>query len=251
MEDELHRLRHSLAHVMAQAVVMIFPDAKIGIGPAIENGFYYDFLLPRTLTPDDLGKIESNMKDIIRGNHDFVRKEISRDEARDLFKDQPFKLELIDDLPEGEPISIYTHDDFTDLCRGPHLDNTKQIPKSAFKLLSTSGAYWRGDENKTQLQRIYGAGFETRSDLDEYLEQLKEIEERDHRRLGRQLELFHISEDVGSGLILWLPKGAAVRAALEDYWREAHFRSGYEIVYSPHIAKLDPWETSGHLDFYN
>jgi threonyl-tRNA synthetase len=251
MDDDLHRLRHSLAHVMAQAVVMIFPDAKIGIGPAIEDGFYYDFLLPRYLTPDDLNVIEENMQKIIKGNHGFVRREVSREEAREIFEDQPFKLELIREMPEGEVISIYTHDTFTDLCRGPHLDNTKEIPKKAFKLLSASGAYWRGDEGNAQLQRIYGAAFKSKDELNKYLKRLEEMRERDHRKLGRELELFHVSEDVGSGLILWLPKGAAVRAALEDYWREAHFKAGYELVYSPHIAKIDLWKTSGHLDFYS
>ena len=251
MDEDLHRLRHSLAHVMAQAVVMIFPDAKIGIGPAIDDGFYYDFLLPRYLTPEDLSEIEEKMQRIIRSDHAFVRREVSREEAKEIFKDQPFKLELIDEMPEGEVISVYTQDTFTDLCRGPHLRNTKDIPKKAFKLLSTSGAYWRGDERSAQLQRIYGAAFRSKDELGEYLRRLEEMRERDHRKLGRELELFHVSEEVGSGLILWLPKGAAVRAALEDYWREAHFKAGYELVYSPHIAKIDLWKTSGHLDFYS
>ncbi len=250
MDDELHRLRHSLSHVMAQAVLRMFPDAKLGIGPAIEEGFYYDFLLPRALTPEDLEKIEEEMRNIIKGQHSFVRKEITRDEARSLFKDQPFKIELVDEFPEGETISIYTHDTFTDLCKGPHVSNTKEIPLNAFKLLEISGAYWRGDERRPQLQRIYGTGFFKRDELKSYLERLEEIKQRDHRRLGRELELFHVTDEIGPGLVLWLPKGAALRSALEDYWREAHRRAGYQIVYSPHIARIDLWKTSGHLDFY-
>ncbi len=251
MDEALHRLRHSLSHVMAQAVLHFFPDAKLGIGPAIEEGFYYDFLLPRALTPEDLEKIEDEMRKIIRGRHSFVRREITRDEARRLFKDQPFKIELIDELPEGETISIYTHDTFTDLCKGPHVDNTSEIPLNGFRLLEISGAYWRGDERRPQLQRIYGTGFFNSEELKAYLERLEEIRERDHRRLGRELELFYLTDDIGPGLVLWLPKGAAIRSALEDYWRSAHQRAGYQIVYTPHIARLDLWRTSGHLDFYS
>lgn len=251
MDESLHMLRHSLSHVMAQAVLRMFPDAKLAIGPAIEEGFYYDFLLPRPLAHEDLEKIEESMRSIIKGKHDFTRREVSREEAMKMFKDQPFKLELIADLPEGESISIYTHDTFTDLCKGPHVANTKDIRFDAFKLLDVSGAYWRGDEKNQQLQRIYGTGFHTKQELQAYLDRLKEISERDHRRLGKELELFHMTEDIGSGLVLWLPKGAAVRTALENYWREAHFRAGYQLVYSPHIAKLDLWKTSGHLDFYS
>ncbi|MHA1654426.1 MAG: threonine--tRNA ligase [Candidatus Thorarchaeota archaeon] len=250
MDENLLKIRHSLAHVMAEAVLKLFPDAKLGIGPAIEDGFYYDFLLPRPLTPEDLAEIEKVMREIIKGKHDFVRREISREEALEMFKDQPFKIELINELPEDEPISIYTQDTFTDLCRGPHVSNTKEIPIKAFKLLEASGAYWRGDEKNPQLQRIYGAAFQTKAELKAYLDRLEEIRQRDHRRLGRELELFYMSDAIGSGLVLWLPKGAAVRAALEDYWREAHFKAGYDLVYSPHIAKLDLWKTSGHLDFY-
>jgi threonyl-tRNA synthetase len=236
---------------MAQAVLRMFPDAKIGIGPAIEDGFYYDFLLPRTLTPEDLEQIEKDMRAEIKKGHDFVRKEVSREEARHLFRNQPFKLELIEELPKGETISIYSHADFTDLCKGPHVENTMEIPAKGFRLLEASGAYWRGDENREQLQRIYGCGFLNNQDLKEYLNRLDEIKERDHRRLGKEHELFHMNEEIGAGLVLWLPKGAAVRAALEDYWREAHAKAGYDIVYSPHIAKIDLWKTSGHLDFYS
>jgi threonyl-tRNA synthetase len=250
MEEKLLKLRHSLSHVMAEAVLKKFPDALLGIGPAIEEGFYYDFLLPRALTPEDLNEIEQEMKRTIKGNFKFVRKELSRAEAKKAFKNQRFKLELIDELPEGETISTYTSDTFTDLCKGPHVESTKDIPANAFKLLETSGAYWRGDEKKPQLQRIYGTAFSTKTELDEYLKRLEEIKERDHRKLGKDLELFHLSDDVGSGLVLWLPKGAAVRAALEEYWRSAHFKAGYQIVYSPHIAKLDLWKTSHHWEFY-
>ncbi|MHA1770379.1 MAG: threonine--tRNA ligase [Candidatus Thorarchaeota archaeon] len=251
MDEKLLRLRHSLAHVMAQAVLEMFPDAKLGIGPAIEDGFYYDFLLPRPLTPEDLTAIQKRMKKIIKGNHDFIRKEITREEALELFKDQPFKIELIEELPDNEPISTYTQSTFTDLCRGPHVANTKELPIKAFKLLEASGAYWRGDEKNPQLQRIYGAAFETPEQLKEYLDRLEEIRQRDHRKLGKELELYHMSDAIGTGLVLWLPKGGAVRVALEDYWREAHFKAGYDIVFSPHIAKIDLWKTSGHLDFYS
>ncbi len=250
MDEKLLRMRHSLAHVMAQAVLEMFPDAKLGIGPAIEDGFYYDFLLPRPLTPEDLKTIQKRMKKIIKGNHDFVKKEITREEALEMFKDQPFKLELIRELPEDEPISIYTHSTFVDLCRGPHVANTKELPIKGFKLLEASGAYWRGDERNPQLQRIYGAAFETPEELKAYLDRLEEIKQRDHRKLGKELELYHMSDAIGSGLVLWLPKGGAVRVALEDYWRDAHFKAGYDIVFSPHIAKIDLWKTSGHLDFY-
>jgi len=250
MEERLLKLRHSLSHVMAQAVLRKFPDAMLAIGPAIEEGFYYDFLLPRALTPEDLQDIEQEMRKIFKGRHSFIRRELSRDEAKKLFGSQRFKLELIDELPEGEPITTYTHDTFTDLCKGPHVDNTKDIPINAFKLLEVSGAYWRGDEKNPQLQRIYGAAFFAKEELDAYLTRLEEIKERDHRKLGKELELFHLSDEIGSGLTLWLPKGAAVRAALEEYWKSAHFKAGYSIVYSPHIARLDLWKTSGHWDFY-
>ena len=249
-DQDLEKLRHSCAHVMAQAVLSMFPEAKLGIGPAIEDGFYYDFDLPRSLTPDDLEEIEARMREIIKGKHPFVRREVSREEARKLFADQPYKLELIEEMPEGEVISIYTQDTFTDLCRGPHLEHTGQIPLDGFKLLSVAGAYWRGDERRPMLQRIYGTAFATKEELDEYLWRLEEAARRDHRKLGQELDLFSTSEDVGAGLILWHPKGALIRYLIEDFWRQEHLRWGYEFVYSPHIGKAKLWEISGHLNFY-
>jgi threonyl-tRNA synthetase len=262
-EEKLHRIRHSTAHIMAQAVMEMFPgQAKIAIGPPIEDGFYYDFDLPRTLTPEDLEAIERRMREIIRGDYRFDRKVVSADEARKLFADQPYKIELIDGLERGgvdeygEPtaekpeISIYTHDTFTDLCRGPHVNSTGQINPDAIKLLHTAGAYWRGDEHRQMLQRIYGTVWETSTELEEYLWKLDEAAKRDHRRLGRELDLFSISEDVGPGLILWHPKGGMIRKLSEDYCRQEHEAGGYEFVYSPHIGKSRLWETSGHLDWF-
>lgn len=261
-ESELYRIRHSASHVMAQAVLEMFPQGKYTIGPPIEDGFYYDFDLPRTLTPDDLEAIEKRMREIIAGEHDFQKKDVSADEARRIFKDQPYKLELIEGLEEGgydeygEPleeqaeISIYTHDDFVDLCRGPHVENTRQINPEAIKLLSSAGAYWRGDETKAQLQRIYGTAWNTSHELEEYLWKLEEAKKRDHRRLGRELDLFSVSDEVGAGLILWHPKGGMVRKLAEDYCREEHEKGGYDFVFSPHIGKSQLWETSGHLDWY-
>jgi threonyl-tRNA synthetase len=235
---------------MAEAVLVMFPEAKLGIGPPIEDGFYYDFDLPRSLKPDDLEEIEARMREIIKGDYPFVRREISREEAFEVFADQPYKLELIRDMPEGEVISIYTHHNFTDLCRGPHLESTSQIPEDAFKLLKVAGAYWRGDESRPMLQRIYGTAFATREELEAYLLRLKEMEERDHRKLGRELDLFSFHEEAGAGLILWHPKGALIRHLIEDFWRQEHLKRGYELVYSPHIGKAKLWKTSGHLDFY-
>ena len=261
-DSELYRIRHSAAHVMAQAVVEMFPEAKYTIGPPVENGFYYDFHLPRPLTPEDLQAIEKRMRQIIAGQHKFEKKVVSADQARQVFARQPYKLELIDGLELGgcdeygnplhskPEISLYTHDSFTDLCRGPHVEHTGQINPSAFKLMSVAGAYWRGDEHNTMLQRIYGTAWKTASELEEYLWKLEEAERRDHRRLGRELDLFSMSEDVGAGLILWHPKGGMVRKLVEDYWNDEHERSGYDFVYSPHIGKAQLWQTSGHLDFY-
>ncbi|MGD2162119.1 MAG: threonine--tRNA ligase [Anaerolineales bacterium] len=262
-QSHLYRVRHSTAHVMAQAVMEMFPgEAKIAIGPPIEDGFYYDFDLPRPLTPEDLEKIEARMREIMAGDHEFKRKVLSAEEAKQLFADQPYKLELIEGLEEGEldengepieekpEISIYRQDEFVDLCRGPHVENTAELNPDAVKLLNVAGAYWRGDENNPMLQRIYGTAWESANELEEYLWKLEEAQKRDHRRLGRELDLFTVSEDVGPGLILWSPKGGMVRKIAEDYCREEHERGGYEFVYSPHIGKSNLWETSGHLDWY-
>jgi len=261
-ESEIYRIRHSAAHVMAQAVVEIFPEAKYTIGPPVEDGFYYDFDLPRPLTPEDLKVIEKRMRQIIAGHYPFEKKVLSAEEARQIFKDQPYKLELIDGLEQGgydeygnpldvkPEISIYSHDKFVDLCRGPHVENTGQINPSAVKLLTVAGAYWRGDENRPMLQRIYGTAWKTSEELEQYLWRVEEAKKRDHRRLGRELDLFSVSEEVGAGLILWHPKGGMVRKLAEDYCRAEHERGGYEFVYSPHIGKAHLWETSGHLDWY-
>ncbi len=255
MSDQEHNgleiIRHSTAHVMAEAVLQMFPEAKIAIGPAIEDGFYYDFDLPRPLTLDDLAEIENRMRAIIKGKHPFVCQVVSREEAAARFGDQPYKLELIRELPEGEPISIYQQDGFTDLCRGPHVANTSEINPQAFKLLSIAGAYWRGDENRPMLQRIYGTAWRSKEELEAYLKRLAEMEARDHRRLGKQLDLFSVHEEAGAGLIYWHPEGGRIRTAVEDFWRQEHYKNGYEIVYSPHIGRSWLWETSGHLGFYS
>lgn len=261
-ESKLYRVRHSSAHVMAQAVLEMFPDGKVAIGPPIEEGFYYDFDLPRPLTPEDLEVLEKRMREIIAGNHKFKKEVLQANQARDLFSDQPYKLELIDGLEQGgydeygEPleekpeISIYTQDSFVDLCRGPHVENTGEINPEAIKLLSVAGAYWRGDEERPMLQRIYGTAWESADELEQYLWKLEEARKRDHRRLGKDLDLFSVSEEVGAGLILWHPKGGMVRKIAEDYCREEHEIGGYEFVYSPHIGKANLWQTSGHLDWY-
>ena len=247
---KLERIRHSASHVMAQAVLEMFPGGKVAIGPAIEDGFYYDFDLPRPLTPEDLSAIEERMRAIIKGKHKFVRQEISRQEAMEWFQDQPYKLELISEMPEGEVISIYTHDTFTDLCRGPHVENTAQIKANAFKLMSIAGAYWRGDERRPMLQRIYGTAWKDKVELDAYLKKLAELEARDHRKLIKQLDLVSFHEDAGAGLAHWHPKGGRIRVLMEDYWRKRHYEGGYDIVFTPHIGRSYLWETSGHLDFY-
>lgn len=248
---ELEVLRHSASHVMAAAVLELFPDAKLAIGPAIENGFYYDFDLPRALTPDDLVEISNKMVESIKANQSFERREVSREEARELFADQPYKLELIDELPNDEPISLYSHGEFVDLCRGPHVESTGQMRWNAFALLSTAGAYWRGDEHRPMLQRIYGTIFNSKKELQTYQEHLKELERRDHRRLGRDLDLFSTHEEAGAGLVYWHPKGGRMRVIVEDFWRRRHYEGGYEILYTPHIGRSWLWETSGHLGFYN
>ncbi len=245
-EERLETMRHSAAHVMAQAVLELYPDAKLGIGPAISDGFYYDFDLGGAeLSADDLPKVEEKMRQLISCAAPFEHQEVSKDEARAVFKDQPYKLELIDDL-EDEKVGIYRDGDFTDLCKGPHVASTAEI--GAFKLLSTAGAYWRGDEKRPMLTRIYGAGFEKQSELDEYLAHLEEAAKRDHRKLGKELDLFSIHELLGPGLVLYHPKGATVRFLIEDFLKREHTKRGYEFVISPHIMRTEVWKVSGHLD---
>lgn len=246
--ERRRRLRHSASHVMAEAVLALFPNAKLAIGPATEERFYYDFQVDRPFSPEDLERIEARMGESIAADYPFVRRELTREEARKLFASEPFKLELLEDIPPGETLTTYRHNDFEDLCAGPHVESTGQI--KAFKLLSVAGAYWRGDERRPMLQRIYGTAFEGQEALDEFLHLLEEAERRDHRRLGRQLDLFSVHDEVGPGLVIWHPKGGRLRSTIEDYWRELHYRYGYEQVYSPHIGRSQLWETSGHLDFY-
>lgn len=267
-DSNLYRIRHSTAHVMAQAVLEMFPAGKVAIGPAIEDGFYYDFDLPRALTPDDLEVIERRMREIILKDHPFVRREVSAEEARQIFADQPYKLELINGLvsgglnEDGEPaaateaagnvtLTTYRHDTFEDLCRGPHVERTGQINPQAIKLLKVAGAYWRGDERNPMLQRIYGTAWETAEELEQYLQRMAEAEKRDHRRLGAQLDLFSIQPDqLGGGLILWHPKGGLIRHLAEEFCKNEHLANGYDLVYSPHIGRSTLWETSGHLGYY-
>jgi threonyl-tRNA synthetase len=234
---------------MAHAVKMLFPEAKLAIGPAIEEGFYYDFEIGRPFTPEDLIIIEKKMSEIIARNNNFVRKIVPRKEAVEMFRKmgEIYKVELLEEIADDE-VSLYEEGDFTDLCRGPHLDSTGQV--SAFKLLSIAGAYWRGNEKNKMLQRIYGTSFTEKKDLKQYLDFLEEVKKRDHRKLGKELDLFSINDEIGAGLIIWHPNGALIRRTIEDFWLKEHYKSGYKILYSPHIAKLNLWQRSGHLDFY-
>jgi threonyl-tRNA synthetase len=259
-------MRHSTAHVMAQAVLELYPGAKYSIGPPIQDGFYYDFEVERPFTPEDLERIEAEMRRVVAENQRFEREEIDRDAALELFADQPYKIEIIEGVAEGaealeqqgaegEVISIYKNTvagdgtvAFVDLCRGPHVPGTGRI--KAFKLLKSAGAYWRGDERRPMLQRIYGTAWESKDALDSYLHRLEEAERRDHRKLGRDLELFSWPEEVGPGLAVWHPKGAVVRQELEDLSRAMHLERGYQPVFTPHIGKGTLWEVSGHLGFY-
>ena len=250
-EKKLDIVRHSMSHVMAEAVLQMFPNAKIAIGPAIENGFYYDFDLPRSLKEEDLLEIEERMKKIIAAKTDFVRRVVSREEALKLFEGQDYKIELIKNLPEGEEISIFTQGIFTDLCRGPHVKNTSELNPQSFKLLSVAGAYWRGDEKRPMLQRIYATAWENPKELRLYLQHLEEMEKRDHRKLGKELDLFSLHEEAGPGFVYWHPKGARIRIAIENFWRDEHTKNGYEMLFSPHIGKSWLWETSNHLSFYS
>jgi threonyl-tRNA synthetase len=247
--NDLERMRHSAAHVMAEAVQAKFPTAKFGIGPPIEEGFYYDFELPRPVTPADLAELEQRMAAIIRQDVPFIKSSMPRDEARRFFeaRQQPYKVELIDHLAEPE-VGIYQQNNFIDLCRGPHVPSTGHI--GPFKLLNVAGAYWRGDEHRPMLQRIYGTAFPTQAELDAYLDRQEEAARRDHRKLGRELDLFSFSENVGPGLVLWHPKGGRLRTVIEDYWRQLHERAGYEAVFTPNIAQGKLFEVSGHLGYY-
>jgi len=262
-EDSLlYRIRHSAAHVMAQAVLEIFPEGKIAIGPPVEDGFYYDFDLPRNLTPEDLERIEERMRQILAGKHPFVKKVVSAEEARRIFKDQPYKLELIDGLEQGgfdeygnplkekPEISVYQHDTFVDLCRGPHVENTSQIEPEAVKLLSVAGAYWRGDEHNKMLQRIYGTAWENVRQLQDYLWRMEEAKKRDHRKLGKELEIFLFDDEVGPGLPLWLPNGGVMIEELEKLAKESEEKAGYVRVRTPHLTKEDLFLRSGHLPYY-
>jgi threonyl-tRNA synthetase len=249
--EALYLVRHSTAHVMADAVQRLFPGTKVTIGPAIENGFYYDFdREDGTFTDADLEAIEAEMARIIAENRPFKREKVGRDEAKAFFssKGESYKLEIIDGIPEGEAITLYRHGDWTDLCAGPHLPSTGFI--KAFKLLSVAGAYWRGDERNKMLARIYGTAFQTSADLKKHLEALEEAKKRDHRKLGKELDLFSIDDDIGGGLVLWHPKGALVRTLIEDHWRKAHLRNGYDLVITPHVGRSRLWEISGHLENY-
>jgi threonyl-tRNA synthetase len=268
-DQQLYKIRHSAAHIMAQAVLERYPEAKLAIGPPIDTGFYYDFDLgtgedgrPRTFTPEDLEQIEARMREIIRGNHPFTYREISADAARDLFRDQPYKLELIDGLDRGgtdeygnetdahPTISTYQHDTFEDLCRGPHVDRTTQVPANGFKLLSVAGAYWRGDEHRPMLQRIYGTAWRNKDELQKYLQMLEEARQRDHRKLGHELEIFIFDDEVGPGLPLWLPNGGILIEELEKLAKEQEAKRGYQRVRSPHLSKEVLFQRSGHLPYY-
>jgi threonyl-tRNA synthetase len=242
--------RHSSTHIMAQAVKELFPAAQLTIGPALEDSFYYDFAYDRPFTPEDLENIERRAREIAKRKLAVTRRDLTKQEALELFRarGEHYKVELIEGFPDREPISIYTQGEFVDLCRGPHVPSTGHV--GALKLLTTAGAYWRGDERNPMLQRIYGTSFPTKAELDAHLAKLEEIKRRDHRKVGKELDLISIQDEIGPGLVLWHPKGAVIRLLIENFWREQHLRDGYELVYSPHVARLDLWKTSGHVDYY-
>jgi threonyl-tRNA synthetase len=246
----LETLRHSTAHVMAKAVQRLFPQTKVTIGPSIETGFFYDFDIDRPFTDDDLALIEAEMQKIVDAKEPFERKEVSREEALQRFRDlgETYKVEIIDALPADATISYYQTGDWIDLCRGPHIRNTGEI--KAFKLLSVAGAYWRGNEKNRMLQRIYGTAFPSKDELKAFLHRIEEAKKRDHRRLGKDLDLFSIDETIGGGLVLWHPKGARIRYMIEEFWRQEHVAQGYDLVSTPHVARDELWKTSGHLEFY-
>ena len=242
--------RHSSTHIMAQAVKELFPTAQLTIGPALEDSFYYDFAYDRPFTPEDLDNIEQRAREIAKRKLAVTRRDLTKQEALQLFRarGEQYKVELIEGFPDREPISVYTQGEFVDLCRGPHVPSTGYV--GALKLLTTAGAYWRGDERNPMLQRIYGTSFPTKAELDAHLAKLEEIKRRDHRKVGKELDLISIQDEIGPGLVLWHPKGAVIRLLIENFWREQHLKDGYELVYSPHVARLDLWKTSGHVDYY-
>lgn len=250
--ESLDIYRHTTAHILANAVKELYPDAKIAIGPTIEDGFYYDFDREEAFTPEDLPKIEEKMREIIKRDLPIRREELTWEEAKALFEKEgePYKAELAYEKGQDGKVSIYRQGLFTDFCRGPHLKSTSKVKEGTFKLLSIAGAYWKGDERNRMLQRIYGTSFFSKKELEEYLKRLEEAKERDHRKLGKELDLFSVADEVGGGLILWHPKGALVRKLIEDFWKEEHLKNGYEFVYTPHIGRSTLWEISGHLDFY-
>ncbi len=251
-KEKIFKIRHSLAHILGAAVKELYPDVKIATGPAIENGFYYDFDFPTPITEKDLGKIEQKMREIIKKVKSFDKSDISNDEAKKLFADNPYKIELIEEyIKEGKILTTYTSGDFTDLCAGPHVENIDEIKKSGFKLDRIAGAYWKGDSNNKMLTRIYGLAFENEEKLQEFIKQREEAEKRDHRKLGKDLDLFHMDDKVGLGLPLWHPKGAILWRVIEDFWYQEHLKNGYDLVRSPHIGNKVLWETSGHWGFYN
>jgi threonyl-tRNA synthetase len=249
-EEPLHRLRHSAAHLLAHAVTDLYAGVQVGIGPAVENGFYYDFLRDQPFTPEDLKDIERKMQELVREDIPIERLLMAKADAIKMYQDmgQTLKVELVQEKG-GEKVSNYRQDGFIDFCLGPHESSTGKIKH--FRVLSASGAYWKGDEKSHRLQRVYGTAFLSEKDLEDYLALLEEAKRRDHRKLGVEMDLFSFDEKLGGGLILWHPKGAAVRSAIEDYWRQEHFASGYDLVFSPHVAKLDVWHTSGHTEFYD
>ena len=242
------RIRHSASHVMADVVTRMYPGTRLAIGPPTDDGFYYDFDTPEPFSDDDLERIEERMRDVIARDFSFELQEYPRDEALEMHSGEPMKLEIIGEIPEGDSITTYRHGEFEDLCAGPHVESTGKIP--AFKLLSVAGAYWRGDERRQMLQRVYGTAFESQEALDEHLSRLEEARRRDHRHLGRQLDLFSMHDETGPGLIVWHPKGATVRGIVEEFWKAEHRRRGYDLVYTPHIGRSTLWQTSGHLDFF-
>ncbi|MGD9407473.1 MAG: threonine--tRNA ligase, partial [Gammaproteobacteria bacterium] len=249
-EEGIEIIRHSTAHLLAQAVKDLYPQAQVTIGPVIEDGFYYDFAFERPFTPEDLEAIEGRMEELAKADMTVSREVMDRDDAVEYFRGlgEEYKAEIIASIPAGEQISIYGQGDWKDLCRGPHVPSTGHL--KAFKLTKVAGAYWRGDSNNEMLQRIYGTAWQDKKALKAYLHRLEEAEKRDHRRIGQELDLFSIQEGAGGGLVFWHPPGARIRRVMEDYWRDRHIDAGYELLYTPHIALETLWETSGHTDFY-